>query len=78
MPIVFQVVLLLFATIFSILGALMIVAPTRYPNLYDGFLRENVMRSQHTEQDRILAIRAQGLIAVACGGFFALFVWALR
>jgi hypothetical protein len=48
------------------------------PNLYDGFLRENVMRSQHTEQDRILAIRAQGLIAVACGGFFALFVWALR
>jgi hypothetical protein len=78
MPIVFQVVLLLFATIFSILGALMIVAPTRYPNLYDGFLRENVMRRQHTEQDRILAIRAQGLIAVACGGFFVLFVWALR
>jgi hypothetical protein len=78
MPIAIQILFLLFAAIFSTLSALMLLAPTRYPNLYDGFLRENVMRSQHTEQDRILAIRAQGLIAVACGGFFALFVWALR
>jgi hypothetical protein len=78
MPIAIQILFLLFATIFSILGALMIVAPTRYPKLYDDFLRENVMRRQHTERDRILAIRAQGLIAVTCGGFFALFVWALR
>jgi hypothetical protein len=78
MPIAIQILFLLFATIFSTLGALMIVAPTRYPKLYDGFLRENVMRRQHTERDRILAIRAQGLIAVACGGFFALFIWALR
>jgi hypothetical protein len=78
MPIVFQVGFLLFATIGLTVGALMLVAPTRYPELYNGFLRENVMRRQHTERDRILAIRAQGLIALACGGLFALFVWALR
>ena len=59
MPIAIQILFLLFAAIFSTLGALMLLAPTRYPNLYDGFLRENVMRSQHIEQDRILAIRAQ-------------------
>jgi hypothetical protein len=44
MPIAIQILFLLFATMFSTLGALMIIAPARYPKLYDGFLRENVMR----------------------------------
>jgi hypothetical protein len=52
MPIAIQILFLLFAAIFSTLGALMIVAPTRYPNLYDGFLRENVMRSQSLGSNR--------------------------
>jgi hypothetical protein len=52
MPIAIQILFLLFAAIFSTLGALMIVAPTRYPNLYDGFLRENVMRSQSLDSNR--------------------------
>ncbi|HEY2117456.1 MAG TPA: hypothetical protein VGJ51_20305, partial [Candidatus Angelobacter sp.] len=64
MPIAIQILFLHFATVFSTVGALMIIVPTRYPKLYDGFLRENVMKRQHTERDRILAIRAQGLVAV--------------
>jgi hypothetical protein len=56
----------------------MLLAPRRYPKVYEGFLRESVMRRQHTERDRILAIRTQGLIAVATGSFFMLFVWALH
>ncbi|HZE25122.1 MAG TPA: hypothetical protein VE054_14090 [Blattabacteriaceae bacterium] len=78
MPIIVQFLFVQFAIIFCSIGTLMLLAPGRYPKVYDGFLRENVMRRQHTERDRILAIRTQGLIAVAAGAFFVLFVWALR
>lgn len=78
MPIIVQFFCVLFAIVLCIVGTLMLLAPRRYPKVYEGILRENVMRRQHTERDRILAIRAQGLIAVAVGAFFAFFVWALR
>ena len=78
MPIIIQFLFVLFAIVFCIVGTLMLLTPRRYPKVYEGFLRENVMRRQHTERDRMLAIRMQGLIAVAAGAFFALFVWALR
>lgn len=78
MPIILQFLFVLFAIVFCSIGTLMLLAPKRYPKVYEGFLRENVMRRQHTERDRILAIRTQGLIAVAVGALFGLFVWALR
>jgi hypothetical protein len=67
MPIILQFLFVLFAIVFCSIGTLMLLAPRRYPKVYEGFLRENVMRRQHTERDRILAIRTQGLIAVAAG-----------
>jgi hypothetical protein len=78
MPIIIQFFCVLFAIVLCIVGTLMLLVPRRYPKVYEGFLRENVMRRQHTERDRILTIRVQGLVALAAGGFFALFVWALR
>ncbi len=78
MAIILQFLFVLFAIVFCSLGTLMLLAPKRYPKVYGGFLRENVMRRQHTERDRILAIRVQGLIALTGGAFFGLFVWALR
>jgi hypothetical protein len=78
MPIIVQLIFLLIALALCGIGTLMLLAPSRYPKVYEGFLRENVMRRQHTERDRILAIRTQGLIAVAVGAFFVLFAWALR
>jgi hypothetical protein len=78
MPILFQLVFGFFALTSSTMGGLMLFVPDRYPKLYEGFLRENFMRRQHTEKDRTLAIRTQGLIGVACGALFGLFSWALR
>jgi hypothetical protein len=78
MPIILQFLFVLFAILSCGIGTLMLLAPRRYPKVYEGFLRESVMRRQHTERDRILAIRTQGLIAVATGSFFMLFVWALH
>jgi hypothetical protein len=78
MPIIIQFFCVLFAIVFCGIGTLMLLAPRQYPKVYEGFLRENVMCRQHTERDRILAIRTQGLIAVAAGAFFVLFVWVLH
>ena len=78
MPIILQFLFVLLAIVFCSVGTLMLLAPRRYPKVYQGFLRDNVMRRQDTERDRMLAIRTQGLIAVAGGAFFGLFVWALR
>jgi hypothetical protein len=78
MPILVQVVFGFLALMSSTIGGLMLFVPDRYPKLYQGFLRENIMRRQHTEKDRILAIRTQGLIGLACGALFGFFVWSLR
>jgi hypothetical protein len=78
MPIVFQVVFVSIAIIFSTIGLWMLFAPNRYPKLYEGFLSATVMRRQHSEKDRTMAIRTQGLIGISCGAFFGFFVWALR
>jgi len=78
MPLAFQFLFGFFALSGMIIGALMILAPNRYPKLYSGLLNERVMQREVTEQGRTAAIRMQGLIALACGAFFALFVWALR
>jgi hypothetical protein len=78
MPVIAQIAFALVAFMASAIGSLMLFAPNRYPKLYKGVLRENVMRRQHTEKDRTKAIRPQGLIGIACGAFFGLFVWALR
>jgi len=77
MPISLKIMFFLFAFVWLSVGALMLVAPMRYPRLYEGFLRETVMRRQRTERDIALAIRTQGLIVLACGAFFAFFIWAL-
>jgi hypothetical protein len=77
MPLALQFLFACGALLGITVGSFMILAPNRYPNLYDGFLNERVMRREVTEQGRIAAIRMQGLIALACGAFFALFVWAL-
>jgi len=70
-------VFLFFAILFGAVGFLMLVAPMKHPKLLAGFLNESVMRRQTTEQDKALAIRTQGLIALTAGAFFALFLWAL-
>jgi hypothetical protein len=78
MPIIIQIAFVLGTLMSSGVGGLMLFAPRRYPAIYEHFLSASVMRRQRTEHDRILTIRVQGLIALAVGGFFALFVWALR
>jgi hypothetical protein len=78
MPIIIQIAFVLGALMSSAIGGLMLFAPRRYPAIYEHVLSESVMRRQRTEHDRILTIRVQGLIALAVGGFSALFVWALR
>ncbi len=78
MPVVFKIVFLLFSFVLLPVGALKLDVPMRYPRLYERFLREAVMRRQHADRDRSLAIRTHGLIALTCGAFFALFVWALQ
>jgi ABC-type transport system involved in cytochrome c biogenesis permease subunit len=78
MPILVQLLLAFIAFSACSIGALMLLAPRRYPKFYERFLRENVMLRQHTEKDRVLAIRAQGLVAITVGAFFAVFVWAVR
>jgi uncharacterized protein YjeT (DUF2065 family) len=77
MPLFIKIGFLFFATIFVVAGLLMLVAPLKYPKLLAGFLNERVMRRQATERDKALAIRMEGLVAVAAGALFALFVWAL-
>ena len=56
----------------------MLFAPTRYPDLYARFLNEHVVRRETSEHGLILATRAHGLVMVAIGAFFGLFIWALR
>jgi hypothetical protein len=50
MPIIVQFLFVLFAIVFCTVGTLMLLAPGRYPKVYEGFLRENVMRRQHTNE----------------------------
>ncbi|HZV87231.1 MAG TPA: hypothetical protein VFF95_06785 [Candidatus Binatus sp.] len=76
MPLFIKIVFLSLATM-GIVRSLMLVAPLKYLKLLTGFLNERVMRRQTTERDKALAIRMQGLVAVAAGALFALFVWAL-
>jgi hypothetical protein len=78
MPVFFQLAFALAAISGIVLGFLMMIAPTRYPKLYVGFLSESMMRRETTERGRILAIRVSGLISLSTGAFFVLFVWALR
>jgi hypothetical protein len=77
LPLFIKIVFLSLATMGIVLGSLMLVAPLKYLKLLTGFLNERVMRRQTTERDKALAIRMQGLVAVAAGALFALFVWAL-
>jgi hypothetical protein len=55
----------------------MLFAPTKYPSLYAGFVRETVILRETTEPGKRLAIRMQELICLAGGAFFALFIWAV-
>ena len=66
-----------FSVAFMSIGVLMLFVPTRYPSLYAGFLRANVMKRESTDAGRCAAIRLQGLICFASGAFFALFLWAM-
>jgi small-conductance mechanosensitive channel len=78
MPVLLQGVFAFFAATLILVGFLMMVAPTRFPRLYEGFLRESVMQRETTPQGRRAVIRMQGLIGLSIGAFFAMFVWALR
>jgi hypothetical protein len=60
------------------IGLSFLIVPERASRHLSGFLNPIVMHREKTENGRIWAIRTQGLIAVAVGSFFALFVWALR
>jgi hypothetical protein len=68
---------LMFSSVFTIVGFLMLAAPAKYPGLYAGFVRETVIRRETTERGKRLAIRMQGLMYIAGGAFFALFIWAV-
>jgi hypothetical protein len=68
---------ILFSSVFTIVGILMLVAPAKYPSLYAGFLRETVILRETTERGKRLAIRMDGLVYVTSGAFFALFIWAI-
>jgi hypothetical protein len=59
-------------------GSLMLFAPTQYPDLYARFLNEHVVQRETSEHGLILVTRVQGLVMVAIGAFFGLFVWAVR
>jgi hypothetical protein len=73
-----QIAFILFATSAFIVGALMLFAPTRYPNLYARFLNEYVVRRETSEHGHIIATRGHGFVMMAMGLFFGLIVWALR
>ncbi len=73
-----QILFVIFAAIFIPIGLLMVLAPSKFPKLYAGFLRQTVMQREKTEAGRLLAIRVQGLIAAFVGLLFGLFVWAMR
>ncbi len=66
-----------FSLVFTVVGFLMLVVPAKYPSLYAGFVRETVIRRETTELGKRLAIRMQGLMYIAGGAFFALFIWAV-
>ena len=70
----FKIWVFAFSIPFICIGFLMLVAPKRYPYLYAGF--ESMSRRAKTERGRELAIRMQGLMALAVGCFMAFFVCA--
>lgn len=72
-----RVLFIAFSVVFVTVGVLMLFIPNKYPNLYSGFFNSKVIRREATEQGKRMAIRTQGLIALACGLFLAFFVWAL-
>jgi hypothetical protein len=73
-----QIVFVIFAAIFIPMGLLMMFAPSKFPKLYAGFLRQTVMQREKTEAGRLLAIRISGLGYAFVGLLFGLFVWAMR
>jgi len=75
MPLLIKILFLFFSLAFMSVGSLMLAVPNKYPALYAGFLRESVTRREKTERGKELAIRVQGLTALAGGAFFALFLW---
>jgi len=77
MHVLVKALLISLSSFFTIVGLLMFVAPTKYPSLYAGFSSERVIQRETTEQGKRLAMRMQGLVALVCGVFFALFIWAV-
>jgi len=77
MQTVFQVIFLLVALVSMVVGFLLMLAPTRYPQFYAGFLSDRVLKREQTERGRITAIRVQGLLLLAVGAFFTLFFWSM-
>jgi hypothetical protein len=75
---VLSVMFVAFSSIFTVVGFLMLVAPSKYPALYAGFVRESVISRETTQRGKHLAIRLQGLIALTGGAFFGFFIWAFR
>jgi hypothetical protein len=78
MSLPFQIAFSVAALVLVGIGLSFLFVPVRASRHLSGFLNPIVLRRENTENGRIWAIRTQGLIAVAVGSFFALFVWALR
>ena len=76
MPWPIAILFVVFGCAAVVLGGVMLFVPLRFG--YRAFLRERVMSQQHTARDRALTVRTQGLIALAVGAFFLMFVWALH
>jgi hypothetical protein len=77
MQVFLKLLFVCFSAAFTAVGILMLVAPTKYPSLYSGFLRESVTRRETTERGKQLAIRIRGLIWLVSGALFGLFYWAI-
>ncbi len=77
MLLLLKIFFIIFSSVFTIVGFLMLLAPTKYPSLYAGFVRKTVIRRETTELGKRLAIRMQGLIYLVGGAFFTLFIWAV-
>jgi len=77
MHLILKGLFIMFSSVFTTVGILMLLAPSKFPSLYAGFLRETVIQRETTERGKRMAIRMQGLVAIVGGAFFALFIWAV-
>jgi hypothetical protein len=77
MHLLIKIFFAMLSSAFIVVGFLMLLAPAKYPSLYERFVREAVLRRATTEREKRLAIRMQGFVTIVVGAFFALFIWVV-